>query len=181
MFFYPLDRGKELLAEPKSMMANDYQIPCNSISIRNLQANTIVQRVHQTIGYIIHTFKIQQIDLDNENPWEGVLSSTMFAIWSMVHTTTQHIPSQLVFSRDAILNINQEANWQLMKQCKQVLINKGNQKEDPNRQSHVYCTRDKVLLKNAWKTKFSQDVYIGSYTVTEVRNNEQYAHVDVTI
>ena len=52
------------------------------------------------------------MDLDDENPWEGLLSSTMFAIRSMVHTTIQHTPSQLVFGRDAILNMNLEANWQ---------------------------------------------------------------------
>ena len=91
-------------------MANDYRIPCNSISVRNPQANAIVERVHQTIGNIIRTFKIQQMDLDSESPWEGILSSTMFAIRTTVHTTTQHTPSQLVFGSDAILNINQEAN-----------------------------------------------------------------------
>ena len=70
------------------------------------------------------------MDLDNENPWEGILSSTIFAIQYKVHTTTQHTPSQLVFGKDAILNINQEANWQLIKQHRQVLISKGNQKEN---------------------------------------------------
>ena len=73
------------------------------------------------------------MDLDDKNPWEGILSCTMFAIRSMVHTTTQHTPSQLVFGRDAILNINQEANWQLIKQHKQALLNKGNQKENSRR------------------------------------------------
>ena len=102
-----VDGGKELLAE---MMANDYQIQCNSISIRNPQANTIVERIHQNIGNIILSFIIQQMDLDNENPWEGIFCSTMFAIRSTVHTTTQHAPSQLVFGRHTILNINQEAN-----------------------------------------------------------------------
>ena len=112
-----VDRGKELLTKFKIMMANGYGIPCNSISVRNLQANAIVERVHQAIGNIILTIKIQQMDLDNENPWEGTLSSSMFAIWSTIHTTTQHTPIQLVFGREAILNINQEANWQLLKQC----------------------------------------------------------------
>ena len=73
---YPLpnqitvDRFKELLANIKTMMANDYRIRCNSISVRNPQANAIVERVHQTIGNIIRTFKIQQMELDNENPLE---------------------------------------------------------------------------------------------------------------
>ena len=69
------------------MMANDYRIPCSPTSTRNPQANKIVERVHQTIGNIICTFKIQEMDLDNENPWEEIPSSAMFAIWTMVHTT----------------------------------------------------------------------------------------------
>ena len=130
-----------------------------------------MERVHQTIGNIIHSFKIQKTDLDNEKTCKGILSSTMFAIQSTVYKTTQHTSSQLVFGMDAILNINQEANWQLIKQRKQALINKGNQKENRRRQSHVYHTGDKVLLKNAWKTKFNQDAYIGPYTVNKVQNN----------
>ena len=70
----------------------------------------------------------------------------------MVHTALQHTPSQLVFSRDAILNINQEANF-FIKQRKQALRNKGNQKETKSRQSHVHRTGNKILLKKAWKTK----------------------------
>ena len=106
-----------------------------------------------------------------ENPWEEVLSSTLFAIRFTVHTTTQHTPSQFVFGRDVILNINQEANWQSIKQRKKALINKGNQKEYRRRQSHVCHTKDRVLLKNAWKMNFYQDAYIGPNTVTEVLNN----------
>ena len=70
------------------MMTNDYGIPCNSISVRNTQAHAIVERVHQTIGDIIYTYKIQEMDLDNVNP----LLSTTFTIRSMVHTSTQHTP-----------------------------------------------------------------------------------------
>ena len=41
-----VDRGKELLAKFKSMMVNDYRMPCNSIIIRNPQTNAIVEKVH---------------------------------------------------------------------------------------------------------------------------------------
>ena len=40
----------------------------------------MVERVHQTIVNIICTFEIHEMDFDNENPGEGILSSTMFAI-----------------------------------------------------------------------------------------------------
>ena len=60
---YPLpkiitvDRGKELLIELKTMITNNNRIPCSPISVRNLQANTIVERVHQTIGNKIGRYK----------------------------------------------------------------------------------------------------------------------------
>ena len=90
-----LDRGKEFMADFKSMIEKDYGIKVRPITTRNPQANAILERVHQTIGNIIRTFKIQQMDLDNENPWEGILSSTMFAIRYTVHTTTQQTVPQL--------------------------------------------------------------------------------------
>ena len=45
-----------------------------------------MERARQTIGNMIRTFKIQEMYLDNENPWVRILSFTM-------HTTTQHTPS----------------------------------------------------------------------------------------
>ena len=52
------------------------------------------------------------MDLDNEDRWERILSSTMFVIWSTLYATT---PSQLVFDRETFFNIKQETNWQFMK------------------------------------------------------------------
>ena len=75
------------------MMAYDYGILCNSTSIRNTQANAFVERVHHNIGNITCTFKIQEMDLDNENLREGILALIIFAIRSTVHTTTQHTQS----------------------------------------------------------------------------------------
>ena len=58
-------------------------------------------------------------DLDQEEPFKGVISATCFAIRSAVHATTQYTPMQLVFGRDVVLNIAHEANWKLIKDRKQ--------------------------------------------------------------
>jgi len=50
----------------------------------------------------------------------------MFATPATYHTTTQATPSQLVFGRDAILNVKFDANWKLIRECKQRAINKNN-------------------------------------------------------
>ena len=92
----------------------------------------------------------------------------MFALRAMVHTTMQHTPAQLVYGQNSILNACQETNWQLIKKRKQDLINKGNQQENHNPKEHTYSKGDNVLLKNAWKTKFNQDAYLGPYTITRL-------------
>ena len=48
--------------------------------------------------------------LDDENPCNRILESTIFALHATVHTTTQHTPAQLIFEQDSILNTHYEAN-----------------------------------------------------------------------
>jgi len=78
------------MAEVTKMIRNDYGIKKRPITVRNPQANSIVERVHQTISNILRTFKIYVTTVDDEDPWSGLLAATMFAIISTVHTTTQH-------------------------------------------------------------------------------------------
>ena len=166
-----LDRGREFLKEFKVMMKDDYGIEVASITTRNPQANAILERVHQTIGNIIRTFNVRKMTLDDKNPWEGILASTMFALRATVHTTTQYTPTQLAFGRDSILNVRHDANWHAIKERKQRLINRGNERENRTRISHEYKVGDLILLKNEWKTKFNQDSYSGPLKITAVRNN----------
>ena len=48
--------------------------------------------------------------LDDENPWDGILASTMFELRATVHTTMQYTPAQLVLGQDSILNTRHEAS-----------------------------------------------------------------------
>ena len=64
-----LDRGNEFLAEFKTLIREDYGITLKPITARNPQANAVLERVHQTIGNIIRTMKVQEMHLDDENPW----------------------------------------------------------------------------------------------------------------
>ena len=73
---YPLpnkviaDRGNEFLAVFREMIINDCGLTVKPISSRKPQANAILERVHQTIGNILCTFKVLNMVLDDENLWE---------------------------------------------------------------------------------------------------------------
>jgi len=166
-----LDRGTEFMKEVIPMLEKDYGIKRRPITTRNPQANSILERAHQTIGNILRTFQINKYELEQNDPWSGILLAVIFAMRSTVHTTMQATPMQLVFGRDAIMNLTFDANWQLIRQRKQNLINKNNANENKKRIQHIYQAQDLVLVKNKQSTKFGKDAYNGPWTIQEVRDN----------
>ena len=153
------------------MLEQDYGITRRPITTRNPQANSILERAHQTIGNILRTFQVNNQQLEQNDPWDGILSAVIFAMRSTVHTTMQATPMQLVFGRDAIMNLTFNANWHLIKQRKQELINKNNANENNKRIPHEYKAQDLVLVKNEQTTKFGKNAYNGPWTIQEVRDN----------
>jgi transposase InsO family protein len=109
------DCGSEFIGHEFKKMLNDYGVKKKAISRRNLQANAIVERVHQTIGNIIQTVEIHDNFLDEYDPWKGILAATAFAICATYHTTSQNSPGLLVFGRDMIFNVQHTVNWECIR------------------------------------------------------------------
>jgi hypothetical protein len=131
----------------------------------------IIEHVHQTIGNIIRTFQAQDNYLDENDPWEGILTATMFAMRATYHTTLQAPPSQLVFGQDAILNVQFKANWNLIRERKQRIIKKNNEAENAKRIPHTYHVNDKVLFKEIEKSKYGSDPWTGPCIIRQVKDN----------
>ena len=74
----------------------------------------------------------------NNDPWSVILAATMLAVRATYHTTLQASPMQLVFFRDAILNIKPVSNWETIRQRKQLLIFHDNKRENMLRNNHQY-------------------------------------------
>ena len=58
------DKGTEFMAEFAKMIKDDYGIRKSPASVRNPQANYILERIHQTIGNVIRTFKFDEKYMD---------------------------------------------------------------------------------------------------------------------
>ena len=109
----------EFMAKFAEMVENDYGIKRRPATTRNPQANSVIERIHQTLGNIILVYDYDA--LDNDDLWSGPLSAAMFALRATYHTTLQTSPTQL-----AILKTRFEADWHLIKQRKQRIINENN-------------------------------------------------------
>jgi len=134
------------------MIEEDYRIICQGIATRNPQANSIIERIHQTLRNIIRTFEVQESDLTQDSPWDGILSAAMFALRAAYHTTLQATPCQLVFGRHVMLNVKFEADWQIIKQRKQRIIHQNNQKENNKRIPLQYKVGYKILYQTLTKS-----------------------------
>ena len=165
------DRGSEFIGKDfQQMIREDYGIKGKPITVRNPQANAIVERIHQVIGNIIRTFELEDNYLEEDDPWKGILSATAFAVRSTFHTTLQNSPGQLVFGRDMIFNIKHTANWEYIRARKQRIINKNNERENSKRKHYEYKVGDQVLLHKGKQNKY-ETPYAGPYNILKVNKN----------
>ena len=63
-----LDQGTEFMKEVILMLEQDYRITCCPIRTQNPQANSILERAHQTIGNILCTFQVNNSEIDLDDP-----------------------------------------------------------------------------------------------------------------
>ncbi len=95
----------------------------------------------------------------------------MFALRSTVHTVTKKTPAQLVFGRDAILNIQCQTDWNAIKELKQASIRRNNRNKNAKRIAHEYKEGDSVLYKTDAKSKFGENPWKGPYQIVRVNDN----------
>ena len=120
---------------------------------------------------------ITTADLVNKNSidakfgFKGVLSAVRRAVNSTVHTTLRATPTQLVFGRDALLNISFEADWEQIRQRKQSLINLNNARENAKRKECQCTVGQQAKVKLDPNRKHGVDFYSGPQTVSHVYDN----------
>ena len=79
------------------------------ITTRNPQFNSIIKKIHQTIGNIVRALDVSNTVKNNQ--WSGILAATMFVVRATYHTTLQAYKIPIVFGQDVILNIKHVADW----------------------------------------------------------------------
>ena len=102
---------------------------------------------------------------------ERNLAACMFATRATVHATLQATPAQLVFGRDASLNIPFKADWALIRERKQKLINENNERENKTRREHHCHVGDQVIVKNDPNLKHGANPYSKPVRVVEAHDN----------
>ena len=119
------DNGSEFKKDFRYIF-RDYGIRPNLTTVKNPQANGILERIHAVLGTMLRTQNLKKLNFDIEDPWSPILASVAYAIRSTYHTTLGATPAQLIFGRDMIYPLAFIAEWDIIERNKQRLINKNN-------------------------------------------------------
>jgi hypothetical protein len=80
-----------------------------------VQVNVIIERVHKVVNDMLRSYDLENnhenLEAQEDNPFDYFIQSTSWAMQSTYHTTPQATPFQIVFDRDMIQNIAFIANW----------------------------------------------------------------------
>jgi hypothetical protein len=153
-------------------MIQNYGQKSKPTSMHNPQSNGIIERVHAVLNDMLRTHHLSETEMDEDDPWSDILSSTAFAIRVTHHGILEATPGQLVFNRDMILPLKFNADWAYIVQRRQKQIVKDNQRENAKCIAHEYHVGDKVLYsKHGNILKKLDTPQRGPFEVTKLYTN----------
>ena len=101
------------------MVEQEYGIQKKHASSENPQAKATIEKIHQVLGNLVHSYHLQETYTDYADPWMGILASEAFVVKRTYHRTKGKSLVQLLFGQDMMLPINHIENWRYIRHRKQ--------------------------------------------------------------
>jgi transposase InsO family protein len=167
------DQGGEFIGHKFLQRLQVHGINSRTTTSKNPQANSVCERMHQTIG---NTLRV----LSTLNPPEGVdqaeqlvdtaIADAVYATRCTYHSALKTTPGGLAFGRDMILNLPLVTDLQQLQKRRQEIIDKTLLSANTKRFSYDYAVGDEVL-RLVYRPDILEPRAVGPYTITQVHTN----------
>ena len=164
------DNGSEFKLFFKQIVET-FSIEHKPTTVKNPQANSILERIHQVVMNMIRTSDIDMQDTCEPEMIDEILSNVGWAIRSTYHTMVGSTPGAAVFGRDMLFDIPYLADWTEIGKRRQNQVDKSNALENKHRLFYDYKLGDKVLITKKGIIRKVEDPNEGPYTITQVHTN----------
>ncbi len=141
------NNGSEFKVHFRSL-CDRYGIKCKPTSVKNPQANAILERHDGVLGNMLRTSELDMAESVKACDINVFLSDAAWAIRSTYHTVLKASPGAAIFGRDMLFDIPDIADWQKIGEYRQRLTDLSNARENEGRIDYDYKVGQKVLL---WK------------------------------
>ena len=170
------DNGNEFMGREFQMLLKKNGINSVNTTVKNPQANAIVERFHQSISTTI-AIAAQENPPTNFHEINSMVhdkcAAAQFAYHASYHRTLDHSPGELAFGRNMLAPFARQIDWKTLRQRRQDQINSQNLRENTNRKFHDYNVGDRILILDKDLTKKLNPKVLeeGPWTITNVHVN----------
>ena len=123
------DNGSEFKLHFKHL-CKEYGVKPKPTTIRNPQANAILERIHQVVMTMIRTSEIDMADSVAPSDIDTILTYVSWAIRSTYHTVLKASPGAAIFGRDMLFDIPFIADWKKIGEHRQLLTDRNTKTRD---------------------------------------------------
>jgi hypothetical protein len=165
------DNGSEFKLHFETL-CDSYGLKRKPTSIKNPQANAILERVHQVIMTMARTAELDMADTVEPSDVADFLTNAAWAIRSTYHTVLKASPGAAIFGRDMLFDIPFLADWNKIGEYRQRQTDRNTARENKSRVDWDYKVGGKVLIRKdgvlrKGETKYQRE----PWTITEVHTN----------
>ena len=104
------DNGSEFKLHFESL-CDSFNIKRKPTTVKNPQANAIIERVHGVLGDMMRTRALDMSPTVDDTMIEDFLVDAAWAIRSTYHTVLKSTPGAAIFGRDMLFDIPFVADW----------------------------------------------------------------------
>ena len=165
------DNGSEFKKDFVPLL-QDWSVKPVCTTIKNPQANSPVERIHQVIRHMFLTKNFKETIFDNIDPFGTILASVAWAVRASYNSSTQATPAQLVFGRDMMFNISSLVNWKALAMRKQKLVDNANLRENAKRIDYDYAVGQQVYVTSNGITRKLDRPKKGPFPIVQIYTND---------
>jgi hypothetical protein len=165
------DNGSEFKLHFEAL-CDSYGIKRKPTSVKNPQANSILERVHQVVMTMLRTAELDMADSVATSDIDTFLTNASWAIRSTYHTVLKASPGAAIFGRDMLFDIPYIADWNKVGEHRQRQTDLNTTRENQKRVDYDYEVGGKVLIRKDGILRKSESRYDSEpWTITSVHTN----------
>jgi hypothetical protein len=165
------DNGSEFKLHFETL-CDSYGVKRKMTSVKNPQANVILERVHQVIMTMLRTAEIDMADTVAPSDIDTFLTNASWAIRSTYHTVLKASPGAAIFGHDMLFDIPYLADWNKIGDFRQRQTDLNTARENKQLVDYDYKVGDKVLVRKDGILRKTESRYDSEpWTITSVHTN----------
>lgn len=167
------DNGSEFKGDFAELLKS-YSVKRKPTTVKNPQANAILERTHGVFGDMMRTSGINNGPTVDSDVIADFITNAAWAIRSTYHYILKASPGEAIFGRNMLFDIPFIADWCEIGRSRQKLVDRSNERENKSRIPFDYKVGSKAMIVynlDGSPMPKAKDKNEGPYLVTEVYTN----------